>query len=130
METKEAYKKTLSYKLLMTTFLLCSIGILANYSASALKSYDLFGSPYLFLYKQIFGVALGFLFIFLLQKMPTSVIERAPLPFFLPYKLAPCSCFCSWTLPHCWRSCPLDKTWSCVAATSRACKSFSCFFTC
>ncbi len=82
METKENHKKKLSRTLLMTTFLLCSIGILANYSASALKSYDLFGSPYLFLYKQIFGVALGFLFIFLLQKMPTSVIERAPLPFF------------------------------------------------
>jgi len=82
METKENYNKKLSYNLLMTTFVLCSIGLLANYSASALKSYDLFGSAYLFLYKQLFGVTLGFFFVFLIQKMPTSFIERAPLPFF------------------------------------------------
>ena len=31
METKENHKKKLSYNLLMTTFLLCFIGILAKY---------------------------------------------------------------------------------------------------
>lgn len=82
MEAKKTKPKNLSSKLLLTTLLLCSIGLLANYSASAIKSEDLYGMPYQFLFKQAFGVVSGFFLIFLIQKMPSVLLEKIPLPFF------------------------------------------------
>lgn len=82
METTEKYK-IISYNILIASFLLCLLGLLATYSASALKSNTLFDTPYHFLIKQCLGVLLGFSGIFILFKAPEKTLERIPLPFFL-----------------------------------------------
>ena len=79
---KEKRKLKLSSRFLITALFLCLLGILTSYSASALKSNDLFGTPYYFVSKQIAGVFLGFSIIFALQKIPFRFLERIPLPMF------------------------------------------------
>lgn len=80
--TEKKKNSPLSFHVILTSFFLCLIGILATYSASALKSNDLYGTPYYFVYKQTFGVFLGFILIIVMQKTPIKLLNRLPLPFF------------------------------------------------
>ena len=82
MSEKKNYHRV-SFNFVLTSFLLCLFGILATYSASALKSNALFETPYYFLHKQSIGVLLGFTLVFVILKIPNKLLYRIPLPFFL-----------------------------------------------
>lgn len=82
MRDKRKDKLSLSVKIVLTSLFLCLFGVLVTYSASALKSNALFGTPYHFVYKQSLGVFFGFFLIFLIRKTPISLFSRVPLPFF------------------------------------------------
>ena len=69
--------------MLIATLLLCLFGLISSYSASAIKSNEMYGHPFVFVLKQSIGIFFGFALILLLHKAPERFLERAPLPFFL-----------------------------------------------
>lgn len=79
MEKREYCAKVES-GLLLGTFLLVSIGLIAIYAASAMKGLQSSDDPFLFLRKQSLVALLGFGTIFFFTKVNPKFIERAPLP--------------------------------------------------
>ena len=70
----------LANHLILATFFLTLLGLLTIYAASALKSAELYGHPYHFLYKQMFGATVGFASIYLLHLFSFIWIEHLTLP--------------------------------------------------
>jgi cell division protein FtsW len=66
--------------LLIITFFLTSLSLLAIYASSPIKSEELFNTPYYFVQKQLFGIISGFLMVIILQFIPSKIIEHLPLP--------------------------------------------------
>ena len=73
----------LTNNLLVSTFLLVSLGVVALYAASAMKGDQLYQNSFYFVEKQSLAILIGILFILIFKRVPFSVVERLNVPLLL-----------------------------------------------